>query len=270
MNVENIDKRPRPKGYLQSADRMLMVMKLLRDSGPLTITEIARSTGLPLGTIHRVLSMLVYRDFAVQDHDRSYYAGPALAAPLPRNEQLLRIQQVSGPYLELLAQSLGETFNLMVRVGTAVRIVSSVEGTASPRVGSRQNAVFPAMSTAGGRALLAALPDEWIRRLFTSQPAVDAGTSQSAAQYQELILEIQRVRQAGYSMIHENTETGVAALGYALRPGPVAGSGQVRAALSMSVPSERSSRLDDTSIHERIRRALRGIAEELVTLTPED
>ncbi|MGO1885723.1 MAG: IclR family transcriptional regulator [Citricoccus sp.] len=261
--MDNIDKRPRPKGYLQSADRILLVMKLLRDSGPLTVSEIARSTGLPLGTVHRVLSMLVYRDFAVQDHDRSYSAGPALAAPLPRNEQLARIQQVSVPYLELLAQSLGETFNLMVRTGTAVRVLASVEGASWPRVGSRQNAVLPAMSTAGGRALLAALPDEWIRRLFTSPAAVDAGTSLAAPQYRELILELQRVRQDGYSMIDEQTETGVAALGFALPPGAEAGPATLRAALSMAVPSARSPRLGDTAIHGRIKRALLGIAAEL-------
>jgi IclR family transcriptional regulator, acetate operon repressor len=219
-----------------------------------------------LGTVHRLLVMLVYRDFAVQDHDRSYAAGPALAAPLPRNEQLLRLQQVAMPYLELLSESVGETFNFMVRSGTAVRVIASVEGSFASKVGSRQNAVLPATSTSGGRALLAALPDEWLRRLFTSQFAVESGTSLSIVEFQNLIADLQQVRKLGYSKVYEHTESGVAALGFIL-PGSY---GEVRAALSMSVPSRRANRLDDPSIHLGIKRALRGIEEDLVSPSSKD
>jgi DNA-binding IclR family transcriptional regulator len=115
------------------------------------------------------------------------------------------------------------------------------------------------MSTSGGRALLAGLPDEWIRRLFTSQMAVDSGTALTGQQFQKLITDLQQVRKLGYAKVYEHTESGVAALGYLLP----AGEGDVRAALSMSVPSARAERLDDPAIHHRITSAMRGIAEEL-------
>src|SRR5580704_10569183 len=57
---------------------------MLRDSGQVRVSTVAAELGIARSTAHRLLAMLVYRDFAVQAEDRSYRPGPALSAELLR------------------------------------------------------------------------------------------------------------------------------------------------------------------------------------------
>src|SRR2546423_6794422 len=71
----------KPPYALQSVDHALQLVQILRDNGSLRISEAAQELGTARSTAHRLLAMLVYRDFAVQDEARNYLPGPALSAP---------------------------------------------------------------------------------------------------------------------------------------------------------------------------------------------
>src|SRR3989442_5129785 len=71
----------KPRYPLQSVDHALQLLQILRDNGSLRVSEAAQELGTARSTAHRLLAMLVYRDFAVQDEARNYLPGPALSAP---------------------------------------------------------------------------------------------------------------------------------------------------------------------------------------------
>src|SRR2546430_14062001 len=71
----------KPPYPLQSVDHALQLLQILRDNGSLRVSEAAQELGTARSTAHRLLAMLVYRDFAVQDEARNYLPGPALSAP---------------------------------------------------------------------------------------------------------------------------------------------------------------------------------------------
>lgn len=73
----------RPAYAIESVDNALRVLQLLRDSGQVRVCDVAAEIGTARSTAHRLLAMLVYRDFAVQAEDRSYRPGPALSAKPP-------------------------------------------------------------------------------------------------------------------------------------------------------------------------------------------
>ena len=52
------------------------------------MSEAAERLGVARSTAHRLLSMLLYRDFAVQDEDRRYDAGPVLSLVPTRSRAL--------------------------------------------------------------------------------------------------------------------------------------------------------------------------------------
>src|SRR5690606_26285870 len=64
---------------VQSVDRALDVLEALAGhGGAASLSEIAATTGLPYGTIHRLLRTLLARGYVRQESDRRYALGGAL------------------------------------------------------------------------------------------------------------------------------------------------------------------------------------------------
>jgi IclR family acetate operon transcriptional repressor len=68
----------KPPYAIESVDNALRLAQLLLLDGTLSVTEAARHLAVSPSTAHRLLAMLVYRDFAEQGRDRLYRPGPAL------------------------------------------------------------------------------------------------------------------------------------------------------------------------------------------------
>lgn len=67
-----------PPYAIASVDHALRAAAMLQLEGGLTVSQVAERLGVARSTAHRLLAMLVYRDFAVRDEDRVYRAGPVL------------------------------------------------------------------------------------------------------------------------------------------------------------------------------------------------
>ena len=161
--------------------------------------------------------MLVYRGFAVQDETRRYVPGPAMGVG-PGGPQLdpATAGRWHGRTWSCCAPALNETVNLMIRVGTKVRFLDTVEGTNVLRVGDRQGTVLPANKASGGKAMLAELEPRMIDQLFRSHNAEIGGDSIPDAEYPAFLRELESVRGNGFAANFEGTEEGISALGMAL------------------------------------------------------
>ncbi len=221
----------KPPYALSSVDNALLLLQLLRDQGGLRVSDAAEELGIARSTAHRLLSMLVYRDFAIQDDNRTYVPGPALAAGRVsgRPNQLLR--RAVYPHMDALCERVQETVNLLVRVGTQTRFLASVESTQLLHVGDRQGGVLSAHLSSGGKALLAELAQDQLEQLYRREQAAEP----SEKSWRALLRELRLVRKQGYSVNRDQTETGVSAVGAVLRDA----SGEAVAAFSVSVPSAR-------------------------------
>jgi IclR family acetate operon transcriptional repressor len=179
-------------------------------------------------TAHRLLAMLVYRDFAVQDEHHTYLPGPFLAcAPGAASGSALReLRARTRPAMEALCARVRETVNLTVRVGTEVRFLHSAESAQILHVGDRRGTILPADRTSGGKVLLAALPRERLWELYPDLPDAERAA---------LTRELDEIRVRGYALNIDGTEQGVSAIGCAVRDGR----GSAVAALSIAVPSAR-------------------------------
>jgi IclR family acetate operon transcriptional repressor len=220
----------RPTYAIDSVDRALRLAQLLQQEGPLGISQAAARIGVAQSTAHRLMAMLVYRDFAVQDEDRRYVAGPLMgrSETTPAIAGVLR--RCSRPHMQELAAEINETINLEIRVGTDVRFVDSIECQQVVRVGDRAGCTLPAHKTSGGKALLASLPGDDVRALYR-----DRGQGVDTAR---LLTELQLVRKCGFAVNNQQTEAGVAAVGVPIWPA----SGLPVGALCLGVPAARFKR----------------------------
>ena len=224
----------KPPYAIESVDNALRILQALRDSGQVRVSEAAAELGIARSTAHRLLAMLVYRDFAVQAEDRSYLPGPALSAgPLP-GEPAQRLRQLMRPHMEALCDQVAETVNLVVRLGTQARFLHTVESPQVLRVGDRQGTVLPAWKTSGGKALLAELPDAQLTALLRGANGRPP-EGMTAAERRALVSELRLVRDQGYAENIEESESGLSAIGVCLRDN----AGDAVAALSVSAPSVR-------------------------------
>jgi IclR family transcriptional regulator, acetate operon repressor len=219
----------KPAYAIASVDSALLLATLLQQEGPMRVTDVADRLGVSGSTAHRLLGMLVYRDFAEQLPDRRYGPGPLMSGGgLPR-ATVAQLREVAWPHLRRLVDQLGETANLMVLAGPDVRFVATVECDQVLRVGDRTGRTLPAHLSSGGRALLAALPDD-------AATALLADVGEEAAD--RLRRELRTVRRRGFAVNEQETETGLTAVGAAVP----AGADAPPAAISLAMPSARFSR----------------------------
>jgi DNA-binding IclR family transcriptional regulator len=206
----------------------------------------------------------------VQDEKRMYHPGPAMGAGPAQRGWTREFNDVCRPHMEALAMLCGETVNLVIRVGTQVRFLSSAESTAMLRVGDRQGQVLPAELTAGGRILLAELPDDVLEQLYllpADQAADDgepAGRRLTPDRFAAFRRELAGVRQAGFAVNVEQTEEGVAAFGAAIHNR----AGRAIGAISVAVPITRFRRHSHGDLVPQMKRAVREMRVDVADIEP--
>jgi len=205
-----------PPAYaVTSVDHALRLAVMLQLEGPMTVSAAAERLGVARSTAHRLLSMLVYRDFAVQEEDRTYRAGPVLELATDAHSDLGALRAASLGPLRQLSDTLDETVNLSVRTGTTCRFLLSVEGSRALRVTSREGMVFPAHEVTGGLIALAALSDEQVESLYAEDRFADRPGERP--DMPRLFEDLQAVRRTGAAVNLERSERGLAAVGVPLR-----------------------------------------------------
>lgn len=207
----------------RALDRGLLLLGMLMEHGPQSLTALAADSGLPKSTTHRLLATLCLRGYAKLMPDGRYALASAsfrLAGAMPRIEL----------ELEFLRTQIGETINLGMLVGRDVQYVARALSNQALRWGIDVGHRVPCYCTGMGKAIMAFRPDVHYEP-HELVPRTDATVGDPATLDDELEL----VRARGYSVDREEFMAGVVCIGV-----PVAGpSGTVIGALSASGPAVR-------------------------------
>ncbi|WP_221934896.1 IclR family transcriptional regulator [Georgenia yuyongxinii] len=253
-----------PPYSLDSVDNALRLIHALDERGGLRVAEAAELLGVARSTAHRLLATLRFRGFAVQDGpDRSYRPGPALVDAGLRAVSRLDLRSVARPHLAALAEEVGETVHLVQLEGNGARFVDGVESPQAVRVGLRVGLVLPAHATAGGKAILAALPPESVRVLYPR--GVQALTGATLPTVDDIVRHLQDAARAGYATNFGESAEGVVALGVVVRDQQR----QPVGAIALAAPAERLPRARLPFIVTRMQRASLAISEDFLGAAPQ-
>ncbi|WP_217168523.1 IclR family transcriptional regulator [Streptomyces sp. AC512_CC834] len=223
-----------PPAYaITSVDHALRAATMLQLEGALTVSEVADRLGVARSTAHRLLAMLVYRDFAVRDDHRVYHAGPVLELAAHSRSQVSTLRTAALPHLHRVVDLLNETTNLTIRTRDTARFIASEECTQALRVGSREGMVFPAHRTTTGLLLLAELSEEELADVYAPERYRDRPGD--LPDLGVLRTELERVGRSGFAVNQERSERGLVAVGVPVRDEH----GRAVAGLSVSMPSVR-------------------------------
>lgn len=186
-------------------------------------------------TAHRMLAILRNYHFVVQDPGtKEYIAGPALLE--------LGLSTVGGvrerarPILERVSRETGETSHLMTLRGAWTIFLDGVESDRPIRAVNRTGSTLPAHCTSGGKALLAQLSGDELRRLFPDS-RLRSLTPKSVTELDALERDLALVRKRGYATNYGESEDDLVAVGVAVTDAQ----GAAREALVVSAPLARCS-----------------------------
>ena len=249
--------KTRPSYAITSVDHALRIATMLQLEGELTVSQVAERLGVARSTAHRLLTMLVYRDFAVQDDRRAYRAGPVLELAAHSQSETSRLRTAALPHLHHLVDLVDESANLIIRTGDTARFIASVECQQSLRVGTREGMVFPAHRVTGGLILLAELTDEQLDAVYAPERYADRPGERP--DLVGLRKELTRIRRNGFALNEGRSERGVVAVGVPVRDA----GGAPRAGLSISMPSVRYDRNQLPSLVAALGFAAKAIETEL-------
>ncbi|MCW4458606.1 IclR family transcriptional regulator [Microbacterium sp. MPKO10] len=200
-------KQAKPSGGVQSVERVFELLELITDAGgEVTLSELSSSTDLPLPTIHRLLRTLVSLGYARQLPNRRYALGPRLIRlGEGANKQL---GALARPQLASLVADLGESANMAVLDGDMVVYIAQVQSKHSMRMFTEVGRRAHTHDTGVGKAMLAELPEERVRGIV-ERAGMPTPTENSIGTVDDLLAELERIRERGYSIDEGEQELGV-------------------------------------------------------------
>jgi len=224
-----------PAYRLNSVDHALQLLLLFRSKQSLRVSEVAEQLNVARSTAHRLLGMLVHRQFAVQDPaTRAYRPGPRLVEIGLAAVGALNVRSRLRPYLTEIAAATQETVSLLVLEGDTVHFIDGIESQLTVRVSARVGLRRAAHATSAGKAMLAALATGEVLAIYPDE-RLAAVTERTMTSRARLLAELERVRTDGFAVNFEESEIGLGAVGMAV---PDAG-GRPVAAFAVAGPMQR-------------------------------
>ncbi|MDE8344991.1 MAG: IclR family transcriptional regulator [Acidocella sp.] len=176
----------------------------------ISLGQIAQRTDLPRSTVQRLIAALEAEAFvASASATGGWRLGPGLAR-LAGNATLNPAAFIR-PFILELSGALEETVDLSVPEDDHVIFIDQVAGTQRLRAVSAVGERFPLTCTANGKAFLASLSDEALRRIVGKR--YPARTPNSIVSFDNLAAEIEIIRKTGVALDREEHMLGVAAAG---------------------------------------------------------
>ena len=231
--------QPRRKVRIQVIARAASILRALKHYPKgLSFGEIAQRVSLSRSTVQRIIESLVEEGLVIAASPTSgFRLGPALI-DLAQAVQL-ELAEFARPVLEQIAKDTGETADLAVLLHDHIMCVDQIQGTHYLGV-SGAGLIFSLHGSAAGKAVLAALSDQQIKKLRERMPLTRM-TKNTIVSWTQLQGEIDAIRHSGVACDQEETLEGICGVGVAFK-GPA---GEL-AAISIPVPSQRfMSQKDD-------------------------
>jgi IclR family pca regulon transcriptional regulator len=196
-------------------ERGLTVIECFDGQGALSVTDVARLTGLSRPAARRCLLTLTTLHYATFD-GRLFRLAPRVLKLGFSYLSSADLPQIIQPVLERLSATLSESCSAAVLHETDVLYVARVETkriiSTNLRVGSR----LPAYCNAMGRVLLASLSEQEARSVLQRSDRVKR-TQRTLTKIPDLMAELERVRDQDYSVVHGELEPGLLTIAVPIR-----------------------------------------------------
>lgn len=223
------------KTRIQSVSRAARLLLWVADQPHgATVKEIAAGQGLALPTAYHLLNTLVDEGLLAKDVRRRYVLGRNVANLAHAYMRGAAVPEELLTALRDLARRTGETVYLADWGVHDIRVLASVEGSQTVRVGEVASGPYEhGHARANGKVLLAFASPELRAAYLRAHPPTRL-TERTICDPEQFERELERIRERGHALDDEEYAVGVSCVA-----APILQNGRLIAAIGLSVPTQR-------------------------------
>ena len=237
--ISNVDKHSPAKGltndprFLSSVERGFQVLDALAAaSGPMSLTEISRQTGLAIPTLQRLTSTLVNSGYVLKEKTSKRFKPSVktvdlLHGYLSRNQFASR----AWPHLVGLREQIGLDVSLSVPHGNSMIYVHRLPGYPGNFENTLPGRKVPMHLSASGRCILSFNSQEQIEQ-YLELAEMPLLTPWSSTDKPEIMRQVSLCREQGYAVVKQEASPGIMTLGC-----PVMQKNEAIAGVSVHIPA---------------------------------
>lgn len=199
---------PGKEDFVRSLANGLKVLEAFAaGEASMTLSEVARRTGLSRAAARRMLRTLVHLDYATTD-GREFTLTPKVLSLGLGFWSGNGLKDLLQPHLRTLAAELNESCSASVLVGTEIVYIARAHTRRIMRMDLDVGTRLPAFATSMGRVLLSDMEESTLRNLLESseRPRMTPATVTGV---EELCAVIAEVPKTGYAMVDQELEAGL-------------------------------------------------------------
>ncbi|GAA4618069.1 IclR family transcriptional regulator domain-containing protein [Saccharopolyspora hordei] len=221
---------------LRSVERTLAVLRAFSPEQPeMTLTEVARASGLDRAGARRILHTLVHLGYVRHD-DRRFALTPQVLEFGHAYLSSRSLPQIAEPHLRRLTKQLREMTALAVLDGDEICYVAQVPSPKLLSVAIPVGTRFPAHATSMGKVLLAAMPPELLEARLRSAE-LKRFTPHTVTTREGLLADLAEIRKQGFAISDNELEEGLRGVAAPVRDAD----GKVIAAVNVSLDAHQAS-----------------------------
>jgi IclR family transcriptional regulator, acetate operon repressor len=245
---------------VQSIDRAAAILRTFGEHrAALTLSEIARATGLTTSTAHRLLAAMQHNHLVRQTRDRRYAPGPLLVQLVRGDTLATTLRDAALPAMTALRDEVEETVGLHSLLSSDERVVVDQVESHHPlrRTYTEIGTPIPLPYGAPGKVVAAFLPPDRMEAVL--QRPLKRVTPATMVDAEELRREMHEARHNGYALSFAERTPGIHTVAAAIFDH----SGSVVGCLSLSGPELRMSPERMRRLGPRVRDAAWTISQML-------
>lgn len=247
--------------HVQSLARGLSVITAFGAARPrMTLSEVARETGLSRATARRFLLTLEHLGYVRTDGRQFELAARVLELGYSYLSAL-ELPEIAAPHLRTLSEAVGESTSIAVLDGSEIVYVARVQARHIMNVAISVGTRFPAHATSMGRVLLAELAEDDVARRC-AEPLLRPPAARTVASLDGLRQRLAQARCDGYSVVDQELEAGLRSVAVPVRDSTGAPAAAVN--VSMRVGATLAAEDPVAQILPALRACARDIEHDLI------
>jgi IclR family KDG regulon transcriptional repressor len=197
---------------VRAVERALdILLCFTRDEPTRSLTQIAETVRMSKTTVHRLLATLENKRFITRDQVTGFYRlGLRFIEMASLVLQDVELHRWAQPYLHKLSTQFGETVDLSILDGSDVIYLDVIESPQRLKLAAAVGQRLPAFCTASGKALLAFLPEDQIRKILGEN--LTRYTDCTPVSIADILSELRVTAERGYAVSEQEYERDINAV----------------------------------------------------------